>query len=59
MSFKKWQQTDVVMAEYFADLYEVGETYNEASYTLFGLFLLRTIVSPRQSETYILEQEEP
>ena len=21
MSFKKWQQTDVVMAEYFADLY--------------------------------------
>ena len=40
--FKTWQQTDKVMAEYFTDLYEDGEPYNEASYTLFGYILLRT-----------------
>ena len=30
------------MSEYFADLYEDGEPYNEASYTLYGYILLRT-----------------
>lgn len=37
-----WQEADIAMAEYFADLYEEGVPYNDASYTLYGYLLLRT-----------------
>ena len=40
------------MAEYFADLYEDGEMYNEASYTLYGYILLRTNVSVPDRDLY-------
>ena len=42
MVLKTWQKADVVMAEYFADLFEDGSCYNAASYTLYGYILLRT-----------------
>lgn len=50
--FRTWQQTDVVLAEYFADLYEDGEPYNEASYTLFGYILLRTSETIPEKQLY-------
>ena len=34
MALKPWQKADIVMAEYFADLFEDGACYNAALYCL-------------------------